>query len=776
MQLSPPAYKDLILIGGGHSHALVLKMWAMKPLPGVRLTLISPQVQTPYSGMLPGLIAGHYTLAETHIDLSRLCRHANTRFIEAAVTGIDFANKEINFASRAPLGFDLLSINSGISPDLAIPGAAEFATPVKPIATFYPRWQAVKDFLHSDKSPSKKLAAYRIAIVGGGAAGVELILAMQFALSRDPQINRPLQFCLVQQGQGLPENYPLRLQRKVAELFARHNIEVITNTRIDSVSGNALQGENNTTINFDCLFWCTNASAPSWLLETGLGLDKQGFIRVNQYLQSASHDFVFAAGDIAQQVNQPRPRAGVFAVRQGPVLFNNLRKSLLKQSLTAFRPQKTFLSLLACGEQYALASKPGSLMPSFRGQWVWRLKDRIDRRFMTMFSDVQMAEQGGAMPLVPGVISGELPAASAKAIHPSAVNSRTVNSSAAMRCGGCGAKVGASVLQRVMRRLTPVEHEGVVLGLNSPDDASAIEIPAGQVLVQSVDVFRALLDDPYVLGQISAEHALSDLFAMNARPHSALAIATLPYGGEAIVERDLLQIMSGAVAVLNENNCALIGGHTSEGAELSLGFSVNGTCKAEQLLQKSQVQVGHQLILTQALGTGTLFAAHAQLAAKGEWISQAITGMQLSNRQAGEIFYRHHASACTDITGFGLLGHLLEMLKPAGLGASIKLGELPRLDGALECFALGISSSLQPQNSHAGKAIHHHEEWLSHSVYPLLFDPQTSGGLLASVAESEVESCLQALHRAGYKNACVIGHVLANATLNESDERVVLQA
>ena len=760
MQTLAPTYKDLILIGGGHSHALVLKMWAMKPLPGVRLTLISPQVLTPYSGMLPGLIAGHYALEETHIDLSRLCRYANARFIQASVTGIDLSNKEIAFADRSPLGFDLLSINSGISPDLRIPGAAEFASPVKPIAAFYPRWQAIKNYLRSQESLATNKEPYRIAIVGGGAAGVELILAMHFALSSDTAINRPLQFCLVQQGEGLPENYPVRLQRKVGELFSRHNIDVIANTRVEGVSANTLQGENDKSINFDCLFWCTNASAAPWLKDTDLGLDKQGFIRVNQYLQSTSHDFVFAAGDIAQQEGFTQPRAGVFAVRQGPVLFNNLRKALLKQSLTAFRPQKTFLSLLACGEKKALACKPGGLMPGFGGHWVWRLKDRIDRRFMAMFSDLAMADEGTALPPVPDLISGE----------------KQADTSAAMRCGGCGAKVGASVLSRVMRRLAPVEHKGVVLGLNSPDDASAIEIPAGQVLVQSVDVFRALLDDPYVLGQISAEHALSDLFAMNAKPHSALAIATLPYGAEAIVERDLLQIMSGAVAVLNENNCALIGGHTSEGAELSLGFSVNGTCKAEQLLQKSEAKVGHQLILTQPLGTGTLFAAHAQLAAKGEWISQAIAGMQLSNRQAGEIFYRHNASACTDITGFGLLGHLLEMLKPAGHGASIKLNQLPVLDGALDCFAQGISSTLQPQNSQSAHAINNAQQWRSHPLYPLLFDPQTSGGLLASVADSEVESCLQSLDKAGYNDACVVGHVLVDVIFSAGEERVLLQA
>ncbi len=760
MQVSPPLYKDLVLIGGGHSHALVLKMWAMKPLPGVRLTLISPQVLTPYSGMLPGLLAGHYTLDETHIDLARLCRYAGARFIQAAVTGFDLANKDICFAERPPLGFDLLSINSGIGPDLRIAGALEFATPVKPIATFYPRWQALKSHLRSDDTHLENGQAYRIAIVGGGAAGVELILAMQHALSRDPAINRPLQFCLVQKGEGLPENYPLRLQRKVAELCARQNIEVVANTRITKVSANLLHGENNLTISFDSLFWCTNARAVDWLQQTELGLDQQGFIRVNPFLQSTSHDFVFAAGDIAQQENYSRPRAGVFAVRQGPVLFNNLRKALLKQSLKAFRPQKTFLSLLACGEQKALACKPGSSMPSFGGKWVWRLKDRIDRRFMGMFNDLAMSEEADANPAAAAVISAD--------------NNQAAITRAAMRCGGCGAKVGASVLKRVMQRLAPVEHAGVVLGLNSPDDASAIEIPAGHLLVQSVDVFRALLDDPYVLGQISAQHALSDLFAMNAQPHSALAIATLPYGAEAIVERDLLQIMSGAVAVLNDNNCALIGGHTSEGAELSLGFSVNGSCKAEQLLQKSQPKTGHQLILTQALGTGTLFAAHAQLAARGEWISQAVVGMQLSNRQAGDIFYRHHASACTDITGFGLMGHLLEMLKPAGLRASIHLNKLPVLEGALDCFAKGISSSLQSQNSHSRRAINNDQQWREHPVYPLLFDPQTSGGLLASVAECDADSCLQALHKAGYPQACIIGEVSVGNTGGGTEGQVLL--
>lgn len=751
MQVTRPVYKDLILIGGGHSHALVLKMWAMKALPGVRLTLISPQVLTPYSGMLPGLIAGHYRLDETHVDLARLCRFAQARFIQAAVTGIDLAAKEIHFDNRPPLGFDLLSINTGISPDLRVPGAAEFSTPVKPIANFYPRWQALRERLRSASlahpDVAKNSEAYRVAIVGGGAAGVELILAMYFALRGDTDIQRPLQFSLIQQGEGLPENYPPRLQRKIAQLFARYQIKVITNTRVTCVKQNTLENTKGELLSFDTLFWCTNARAASWPGTTGLAVDEQGFIRINEYLQSSSHDFIFAAGDIAQQENFPRPRAGVFAVRQGAVLFNNLRRSLLKQPLRAFRPQKTFLSLLACGEQTALGCRPGSFFPVLSGSWVWHWKDRIDRRFMAMLSELSIVRPMVAAQAISSVISEEEPGDGV--------------SDVAMRCGGCGAKVGATVLNRVMGRIRPIHHDGVVLGLQTPDDASAIRIPDDQILVQSVDVFRALLDDPYVLGKISAQHALSDLFAMNAVPHSALAIATLPYAGESLVERDLLQIMSGAVEVLNENGCALIGGHTSEGAELSIGFSVNGICSPEQLLQKNRPQLGHKLILTQALGTGTLFAAHAQLRAKGEWLANATARMLQSNREAGQVFYRYGASACTDVTGFGLLGHLLEMIKPSGYGACLTLAQLPVLDGALECFKQGISSSLQLQNTRLHRAIDNVERWSKDPYYPLLFDPQTSGGLLASVPEAEADNCLHALHQVGYYEACVIGYIIS---------------
>ena len=746
MKTPSTPYQDLVLVGGGHSHALLLKMWAMKPVPGVRLTLISPQVQTPYSGMLPGLVAGHYSFDEAHIDLNRLCGVTGTRFIQDQVTEIDLQHKEVHFFDRPPIGFDVLSINSGITPDTSVPGSEQHTTPVKPIALFYPRWQQLLTDLASEKTPTS--SPYRVAVVGGGAAGVELILAMHHAIT-NIETKRSLQFCLIQRGSGLPEHYPARLQRKIRALFNARNIQNYNGCTVSEVQPGVMYSATGDAIYADTIFWCAQAKASTWPRRSGIAVDSNGFIAVNAHLQSISHDFVFAAGDIAQQERSPTPRAGVYAVRQAPYLVKNLRNYFLGRAMSSYHPQTHILSLLACGDQYAAGCRPNTVLPSISGKWVWRWKDSIDRKFMRQFSELAPGNMKATTES-----SGVLPTNEPANAHN-------------MRCGGCGAKVGASILSRTLERLQPISREGVMLGLSSADDAAAITVPPGHWLVQSVDVFRALIDDPYRQGQIAALHALSDLFAMNATPHSAQAIVTLPYAGETLVERDLFQLMSGAVNILNAHQCALIGGHTSEGAELSIGFCVNGFGQAQKILRKSQPQVGDKLILTKQLGTGVLFSAHNQHKAHGKWIESAVNSMLQSNGKAGEIFSFYHANACTDITGFGLAGHLVEMLtpenhtddSPAPLAATVSLNHIPLLEGALSCSQNGILSSLHIQNQRVEKRIRSANVWNKHPVWPLLFDPQTSGGLLASVAASQVDDCLSALRLAGYHHACVVGEI-----------------
>jgi selenide,water dikinase len=335
---------------------------------------------------------------------------------------------------------------------------------------------------------------------------------------------------------------------------------------------------------------------------------------------------------------------------------------------------------------------------------------------------------------------------------------REILAAARMRCAGCGGKVGAGPLERALSKIEPLEREGVIVGLRGADDAAAISIPCGKVAVQSVDFFRAFCDDPYVFGRITANHALGDIYAKGAEAHSALAVAVVPYARESKVEEALFHMLYGANEALKEAGAALVGGHSSEGVDLSLGLSVTGIADPQRIMRKGGARPGDVLLLTKPIGVGTLFAADMKGEAVGRWISAAMRSMCASSAPAARVFLNHGATACTDVTGFGLLGHLVEMLHASGSDAELDLGAIPLLDGAAECAAAGHHSSLYPQNLRAEEAL------LSaapeHAAYPLLFDPQTAGGLLAAVPQAKADAAEDALRAAGAE-AARIGRILA---------------
>jgi selenide,water dikinase len=331
-----------------------------------------------------------------------------------------------------------------------------------------------------------------------------------------------------------------------------------------------------------------------------------------------------------------------------------------------------------------------------------------------------------------------------------------------MRCGGCGAKIGAAVLARVMARLAPMTRPEIVVGLDAPDDAAAVRPPPDRVMVHTVDFFRDFVGDPYIFGQIAANHSLGDVFAMGAEPQTALAIATVPYGIEAKVEDALFQLMAGAVKVLDAAGCALVGGHSAEGAELALGFAINGTAEEGALLRKAGLVPGQALVLTKPIGTGTLFAAAMRGRARGRWIDGAIASMLVSAKDAALCLRRHGATAMTDVTGFGVVGHLAEMAKPAGVDIALDPAAVPLLEGALDCVRAGILSSLQPQNLRLRRAFADARAADDPRV-ALLFDPQTAGGLLAGVPADGAEAAIAELRTRGYAEAAIIGRVVARA-------------
>jgi selenide,water dikinase len=739
-----PILKDLVLIGGGHSHVAVLKSFGMKPIPGVRLTLIARDVQTPYSGMLPGYVAGHYTFDEAHIDLRPLCQFASARLYHDEAVRIDPVNRQVICANRPPVSYDLLSINIGSRPETTtVQGASEFTTPVKPINRFVDRWHRLSERVLNQAGP------HRIAVVGAGAAGVEILLAIQFRLqtllSQHQRETEQLEFHLICKSARIMPSFPPGVGQRFERVLGERGVQVHRGAEATLVDSAGLEMSNGSKLSLDEILWVTGASAPSWIKESGLDVDDAGFITALDSLQSTSHADIFAAGDIAHVVNFKRPKAGVFAVRQGKPLADNLRRALLNRPLKSFTPQKTLLALVSTGDKYAVASKAGW---HFEGARLWAWKDWIDRRWMLKYTELPAMSEDEVSNLDRRLADQD----SLKEI-----------SAIAMRCGGCGAKVGANVLSRAISELRPTPRDDILIGLHEPDDAAVVEVPPGKVMVHTVDYFRSFIDDPYLFGQIAANHALSDIFAMGAEAQSALAIATVPFGIEVKVEDTLRQLMAGAMLILNDSNTALIGGHTSEGAELALGFSVNGIADREHILRKGGMRAGDVLILTKPLGTGTLFAADMQQKAKGRWIEAALASMVQSNRLAAEHLYAHGATACTDITGFGLLGHMVEMIKPSGVDVEIDMQALPLIDGALETVQMGILSSLQPANLRLRRAIRNMETAVASPLYPLVFDPQTSGGLLASIAADKADACLKALHKSGYTQAAVIGRVIAES-------------
>jgi selenide,water dikinase len=278
-----------------------------------------------------------------------------------------------------------------------------------------------------------------------------------------------------------------------------------------------------------------------------------------------------------------------------------------------------------------------------------------------------------------------------------------------------------------MSRLTIPTHPAVDVGLDQPDDAAVITVPPGKVAVHTVDFFRSFVDDPYIFGQVAVVHALGDCWAMGAEPHAVLAIAQVPYGLESQVEEDLYQMMAGATSVLAEIGCALAGGHSCEGAELALGFAVHGVADRDKLMQKGGMKAGQVLILTKPIGTGTLFAADMRAKAEGQWVSAALDSMRKSSAVGAQLLVEHGATSCTDVTGFGLLGHLVEMCKGSNLAAVLDIDAIPILEGAEECLKLGITSSLQPANVRLSRAVANQEEVSSNPRYPLIYDPQTAG-------------------------------------------------
>ena len=740
MQSQHPILADLVLVGGGHAQIAVLKAFAMKPVPGLRLTIVTSSSRTPYSGMLPGYVEGVWHDDDLHIDLRHLAQAANARIIIATVTGINADLKQIYFGDRPPLGFDVLSLNIGGQPNInSINGAANHTIPVKPIALFQTRFEA----LFAQSLPRK------LAVIGGGAAGCELALAL---ITRwTSETGSPPNMTIISQSHILMPHMAPRAGALVEKKLWSLGAQIILGHAVLSVESETLTLDNQQTVSFDACFLVTQVAAPDWLGTSGLQLDKNGFVAVSESLQSLTHPHIFAAGDVASISQAQRPKAGVFAVRAGKILALNLRRYILRKPLARWAPQKRYLALIGTGKKHAIATRGDFALSGFL---FWHLKCWIDRQFMNKFRNLSMPPLPPKKPF-PGLVAPQTPAQS------QATPQQYDPAFAAMRCLGCAAKTSHQVLQNAMQAATELAIEqGADADLMPPsgletDSAILPDMPSKTGWVQSVDILSQIVSDPFVLGEIASVHAFSDIYASLSKPMFSLAIINLPESKLSIQTNQLTHILAGALMAHNAAGVRIVGGHTSEGGGMSVGFAVTGSGAKPVTQPNWQKPDECLLIVTKPIGTGVIMAADMQLQADASCVDAAIASMRLSNAHAADIFLQNNVLMATDVTGFGLARHAQNLSLRLGIaGCVIDLSSLPLLSGVTQLLAASMTSSLHAQNRRAVKILN--SDLVDDMRFEALFDPQTSGGLLGVFAQKDAENALQTLQQNNHK-AAIIG-------------------
>jgi selenide,water dikinase len=370
--------QEIVLIGGGHAHVQALQGFATEPPPSSRLTLI---VDTPiaiYSGMVPGFIAGQYKEEELQINVRRLAERAGIQVVIDKAVGVDPHNRLIFLENQAPVAYDLASFNIGSTvAGLDSPGVREHAIATRPIGVFIQRIDHIVEQArqHGPSSP------FQVVVVGGGAGGVEVAFTLEKRLQKE--VSLAVKVVLVENGPRILASYPNSLLRRVHRNSEKLGLEIRCNRRVASVHADCVQLDGGEDLPSQVVLWVTGAVSQPIFRESGLPTDGRGFAQVRSTLQVEGHDELFAVGDCSTLIDYPgTPKAGVYAVRQGPLITHNIRARVLGQPLRSYRPQSDFLALLNLGDGSALGTKWGR---SVQGKWVLKLKELIDRRFMRRF-------------------------------------------------------------------------------------------------------------------------------------------------------------------------------------------------------------------------------------------------------------------------------------------------------------------------------------------------------------------------------------------------------
>ncbi|MDC1022998.1 selenide, water dikinase SelD [Alphaproteobacteria bacterium] len=717
-----PITNDLILVGGGHSHLILIMQFSKKIIEGTRITLISNEIDIPYSGMIPGFIEGTYSWRDSHIDLYKLASRLNIRFIHSKVIKISSQNKEVHFNNRPAIKFDILSINSGIQSNYNnIKGAKKYCVPVKPIS------RLANNFFGEIKDTNA------IAFIGGGAGSVELALALRKRYITD----KPhLKITIITGKNGLLSSFPKQLKQTSKNTLKEFSINIIENTEVIEVKHNKIIMSDEKILYIDKCILSTNAMAPDWLKDTDIKLNNKGFIVVNNAFQT-NNDFIFAAGDIVDFDNQNFKKAGVYAVRSGKPLAQSIKSYIKNKVGKNYKFSKNYLALIGLSNGYTIGTKYNF---SYSSRFNSFLKKYIDQRFINKFNKLNYMKNKNML----NIINESIPFLKIL----SQKNSNEINP---MQCRGCGAKVPFAALKNTLAKN---------ITATSDDASSILNYPN---LFHTIDMINAIISDPYLLGKIAANHSLSDIIAVKSNPISALMILQLPLSRPNINSRDLEQVSLGAKEIFDKHNCPINGGHTMIGKDNDpvIGFTITGESKYTKNKNYDNYKLKNNdvLVLTEKIGSGIIFAGINNNMIDSHYQNDVISQMTIGNFLFSSISQDLNILSMTDITGFGLANHLLNLIKRDNnkSGLTIFPQKIPIFSGVKEAIDRNVKSSLFQSN---------YDTAIKHIIYgrekllidEILYDPQTVGGLAFVIPKEEKNKQFAILKK--YKiNYAEIGYV-----------------
>ena len=761
--------RDVVLLGIGHTHAHLVKQWAMHPIRDVNLICVTDYLTATYSGMLPGVLAGDYTPEQMQIDLVKLLSAAKVQWIQDELDSVNRASGVLGFKSGRQVRYDLLSVGVGSRPHLVEQKSSESipVVSIKPMQSFLERIEAG---LRQAQSRRNGRSQIRIDVVGGGLGSVEVVVCLRSFLQRFGWEATDYRLRLISGSEAPPVGCLPKTRARIVRVFKELDIDLLPAAKLVAIDGDQLILDNGQRETSDLVIYLAAGHAAPVTALFDVPKDDRGCLLTNRRLECVQDPRIWAGGDCGSIQGLHVPKAGVYAVRQGPVMWANLERWAAGQPLQDYKPQHDFLKLINLGGRQAIGEWRGF---SFQGHWVWKLKDYIDTNFMKMYQNL------------PEKLLAQMSAAE--------------GASSVMRCLGCGSKIGADGLRQVLKDLQQNESEStpntyatqstsddvVMVPFHDPSRGPSANsyIPERQSMAVSVDAFPSPVSDPWLAGRLAVLHSLSDLWVSGIAPQHVLATVEIPYGSPTAQRHCLYQVMSGITHQLRLENAALVGGHSLEGPRLSVALTVLGASGSGQIpAPKQGLRPDDALILSKGLGTGVGLATLMQGQCPASVYQAMIQSMLQANRVALELIKEFPIHAMTDVTGFGLLGHLREMVADDPVQVILEMQQLRAalFPGVSELLEAGYRSTMHENNAYFLAGVDRAPTVARPSLdkvqfdkvqlnkvtvdEAILLDPQSSGGILCAVPNSCAAEVVSFLHQRQFEMATVIGQVEARAT------------